>query len=689
MLRGRLSVEARPSDSSRRQRLTTAALLALSALLGPQAWAAQALEVTAMSIEDLMNVEVTTVSRKVQRLNDTAAAAFVVTAEDIQRAGVTSLPEALRMVPGLEVARISSSRWAVTARGFNGRFANKLLVLVDGRSAYSPFFSGVFWEAEDVLLEDVERIEVIRGPGATMWGANAVNGVINILTRHARRTQGGLATLLAGNEGQRTGAVRWGAPVHEDAHYRIWAKSTERDSVQGSDGSPGADHLRSLRAGVRLDNDLAGGTRLMATANVFDVRSGDVLMVPQTTAPYAVRTPTVQSNEGAHLLGKLDWRLDNGSLGTLQASVEQTRVEMRGVHAEERTTLDLDFQNRLSLSERQELVWGLGYRHSTDAIQSGSLLTLLPAAERQSLVSAFVHDEYTVVPDRWRIAAGSKFEHNSYTGLEVQPNLRSAWNLNATDSAWASASRAVRTPARVERSATIDAAAYPADPAGGNPLPTLLRIGGQPAFASESVLSLEAGYRTQLGGSMLLDLAVFQNRYSKLRAGRSLGATPVLDPLPPYLLVSGEVANTMQARAQGVEVALDWHAAPTLRLQAAYTGLRIRAERNGDPMHDQEVRSAEGGVPRHQFSLRTAWDLGHGHQLDGWVRRIGRLEALDIGAYTTLDLRWAWRVTPQFELSLVGQNLLHAQHVEFTSDQLPTLQMRIPRTLAVKGRWQF
>lgn len=677
--------------SLRTHRHLTAVLAGIAALLGTPAWAAQELQVTAMSIEDLLNVEVTTVSRKAQRLTDTAAAAFVLTAEDIQRSGSTSIPEALRLVPGLEVARISGSRWAVTARGFNGRFANKLLVLVDGRSAYSPFFSGVFWEAEDVLLEDVERIEVIRGPGATMWGANAVNGVINVLTRHARRTQGGLVTALTGNEGQRTGAVRWGAQVDDDTHYRLWAKSIQRDSVQANDGTPGSDDVQALRAGVRLDRDLSGRMRLMATANVFDAQSGEVLMLPQLTPPYATRTPTRQKNQGAQALGKIDWTLDNGSQGTLQIGLEQSRIEMDRVHAEDRTTLDLDFQNRFALTSRQDLVWGLGYRRSADAISTPpmSLSTFLPPAQTQTLYSAFVHDEFTVVPDRWRIAAGSKFEHNSYTGFEIQPNLRSSWSLNPTDAVWAAVSRAVRTPARVERGARIDAAVLPADPAGGNPLPTLLRIGGSPAFSSESVLSYEVGYRAQFGSNLLLDLTAFHNRYRHLRAGRTLGASPVLTSLPPYLLVSSEISNSLDAQANGVEAAVDWHATPNLRLQAAGTWLQIKAEPDGDPMHDLDVRSAEGGVPRHQLSLRASYELGTHQQLDGWVRRVGRLDALDIGAYTTLDLRWAWRVTPQFEVSVIGQNLLRAQHVEFTGDQLPTLQMRVPRTVAVKGRWQF
>ena len=666
-------------------------MVGVMALAGTQARAAQELEVASMSIEDLMNVEVTTVSRKSQRLTDTAAAAFVVTADDIQRSGSTSIPEALRMVPGLEVARASGSRWAVTARGFNGRFANKLLVLIDGRSAYSPFFSCVFWEAEDVLLEDVDRIEVIRGPGATMWGANAVNGVINILTRNARRTQGGLATALVGNEGQRTGAVRWGAQVDEDTHYRLWAKSVRRDSVQASDGTPGADDVDAVRAGFRLDRDLSGTARVMATANVFDAKSGEVLLLPQLTPPYAARTPTMQKNQGVNVLGKIDWTLDNGSQATLQVGLEHGRIAMEGVHAEDRTTLDVDFQNRFALTSRQDMVWGLGYRRSADTIHTppASLATFLPAEQTQTLFSAFVHDEFTVLPDRWRIAAGSKFEHNSYTGFEVQPNLRSSWNLNPTDSVWAAVSRAVRTPARVERGATIDAAVLPADPAGGNPLPTLLRIGGSPSFSSESVLSYEVGYRAQFGSNLLLDVAAFHNRYRNLRAAQTQGATPVLTSLPPYLLVSGAISNGLEAQENGLEAAVDWHAAPSLRVQTAYTLLQVSAESSGDPLHDADVRTARGGVPRHQLSLRASFDLGKQQQLDGWLRRVGRLESMNIGAFTTLDLRWAWRVTPQFEASVTGQNLLQAQHVEYTGDQLPTMQMRIPRSIAVKGRWQF
>lgn len=643
-----------------------------------------------MSIEDLMNIEVTTVSRKAQRLTDTAAAAYVITADDIQRSGSTSIPEALRMVPGLEVARISGSRWAVTARGFNGRFANKLLVLVDGRSTYSPFFSGVYWEAEDVLLEDVERIEVIRGPGATMWGANAVNGVINILTRNARRTQGGLATALAGNEGQIQGAVRWGTQVDEDTHYRLWAKSARRDSVQASDGTAGADNFRSQRAGVRLDRELSGTSRLMASGNLYDVKSGEVLLLPRLTAPYMQRTPSVQTNRGANLVGKYEWTLANGSQGVLQASLDQTHLEMDGILSEDRTTLDLDFQNRFTLTPSQDMMWGLGYRRSADSTDSTQVLaTMNPASQTQTLFSGFLHDEITLIPDRWKFTMGSKFEHNSYTGFEVQPNLRSLWNLNGTDAVWAALSRAVRTPSRAERSVSLDAAVIPPNPAGGNPLPTLLHITTDPNFSSESVLSQEVGYRAQLGSNLLLDLTAFHNRYKNLPSRRMLGATPVLTSLPPYLLVSSTTSNGMAAQATGLEAALDWHVSSTWRLQTAYTYLKVHADSDGDPTQAANVQSVEGGIPRQQLSLRSGWDLGHRQQLDAWVRHVGRLDYQNIDAYTTLDLRWAWRVTPQFEASLVGQNLLKSQHVEYTGDQLQTLQMSIPRTISVKGRWQF
>jgi len=637
-----------------------------------------------------MNIEVTTVSRKAQKLTDTAAAAFVVTAEDIRRSGATSLPEALRMVPGLEVAHIGSSRWAVSARGFNSRFANKLLVLIDGRSVYSPLFSGVFWEAEDVLLEDVDRIEVIRGSGAALWGANAVNGIINIVTRPARRTQGTLVTALAGDEERGQVGVRHGHMMDDDTALRLWAKAGERQRALDMAGERSGFDWTYSRGGFRLDREAAAGAHLTVLGNVHRADSGETLIVPTLTAPYATFAPNKQVNQGVNLLGRYEFALPSGDQASMQASVDHNLVDFHGELRDAQTTLDLDFQSRTALSDAQDLVWGLGYRQTMDRIDSaGVLIGIQPRRGIYRLFSAFAHDEVTLVPDTWKLIAGTKLEYNNYTGLELQPNLRALWTPNPHQTAWAAVSRAVRTPSRAERDASVNLQMTPPFTTDNpSPFPVLSHVVPNADLQSETVVSAELGYRAQLGSRWSLDLAAFRSHYNGLRAGQTMGA-PVLVVGPvPYLRYDIITNNGISANATGLEMSLDWHVLPQWRLQAGYSHLRLKASRNGDPANDSAAVEAEGNSPRHQVSLRSALDLPGHQEVDLRVKRVSARPAVHIDAYTELDLRWAWRVTPQLELSLVGQNLLGA-HAESGSDPLPSQPLQVPRGGYAKLRWQF
>lgn len=679
------------SSAPRWRRSAVALAAALTALGGsPLARSEEGLEVTQMSLEDLMKIEVTTVSRKAQRLTDTAAAAFVLTGDDIQRSGATNLPEALRLVPGLEVARIGSSRWAVTARGFNSRFANKLLVLIDGRSVYSPLFSGVFWEAEDVLLEDIERVEVIRGSGAALWGANAVNGIINIVTKPARRTQGNLATALVGDEERSQAAVRHGRMLDDDTALRLWAKGGERREVLDLQDQRSGANWTYARAGLRLDRDTANGGHLMVTGGVHDGASGETLLVPTLTAPYLGLDYNDQVNRGANLLGRYEWTLASGAPASLQAYVDHSLIDMVGLLRERRTTLDLDFQSRLSLGEQHDLIWGGGYRYSADHIHTeGGIINIAPERSRLGLFNAFVHDEITLVPDAWKVIAGVKAEHNSYTGVELQPNLRVLWTPSAHQTVWGALSRAVRTPSRAERDATVDLQTTPPGTAQNpGPLPILAHVVPNHDLSSESVVSAELGYRAQLGSRLSLDLAAFSSRYRDLRSARSLGPTPDFTGPVPYIRYDSTTSNSMAARSSGIELALDWRATADWRLQGSYSHLRLKASRNGDPANDGAAAAAEGNSPRQQLALRSSLDLAGNQQLDLRVKRVGERASVGIPAYTELDVRYAWRATRNLEFSVVGQNLL-GTHIESKSDPLPSLPLQVPRGAYAKVRWQF
>ncbi len=679
------------------KRIRSKKLLALKAaaalLCAAQAFAARAageIEVTQLSIEDLMKIEVISVSRKSQRLTDTAAAAFVITADEVRRSGATSIPDALRMVPGLDVAQVGAAHWAVSARGFNGRFAQKLLVLVDGRSVYSPLFSGVFWEAEDVMLEDLDRIEVIRGSGAALWGANAVNGVINIITKKAQATQGSLLAGHAGNVEKGTVAGRFGGKVDDNTYFRVWAKGSSRAESQDVDGSGGNDAARAARAGLRFDRDMPDGSRLSVMGGVSRKTTGEVVYAPSLVAPYTVPTPVRQLNEGGNLLGRYDWTIVGGSQATLQSYVEQSKFDEQLVK-ETRTNFDLDFQNRIVFPSGHDVIWGAGYRRSQDKItMSDSFVQLSPERRTFESFSLFAHDEIELAPEKWRLVLGSKFEHNSYTGLEVQPNLRLLWTPAPATTLWAAASNAARTPSRAERDATVLLGVTPPESAlNPGPLPVVVVAVPNQSLKSERVLACELGYRAQLSSSLSIDVAAFHNAYKDLRSGTTIGPMPVLTGPIPYIAYGMQTSNALRATSHGLEIAADWHPESWWRLQGAYTYFRVKGERNGDPANDGSAAELEGSAPQHQASIRSSVNVGRTQQFDAWVRRVGALAYSQVSAYTALDLRYAWRVSPQLEFSLVGQNLLSSQHTEFVSDLLPSKRLDVSRSAYARVRWQF
>lgn len=647
-------------------------------------------EVFNLSLEDVLNAEITSVSRKSQRLADSAAAVSVLSNEDIQRSGATSVPEALRMVPGLDVARLGSNRWAVSSRGFNGRFANKLLVLVDGRSIYSKLFSGVFWEAEDVMLEDVDRIEVIRGPGAALWGANAVNGVINIITKKAKATQGTLLAAHAGSE-ERGGLVaRHGGQSDADTYYRVWGKVSRTDASVDNAGQRTNDDGRSARAGFRMDKETGGGSRFSMIGNAYDVDAGETLLEASLFAPYFNPVEFQQKNSGANLLGRHEWLLADGSQAQLQAYIDHAVLRANSVVNEKHTTVDIDFQHRVQAGSRQDLVWGLGYRWAEDGIDTDwVLLKIDPKAQSSQLVSAFVHDEITLVPERWKLMLGSKFEHNSYTGFEIQPNARLLWTPTPVDTLWASVSRAVRTPSRGERDSQINPqVTAPFSGLNSSPLPVWLQIMPNPNLDSEKLVAYEVGYRTQVNPLLSFDATAFYNSYEELRSITSLAMA--FDPFPvPHVVNQVVTGNKLTATTHGVELAVDWHVANWWRLQGAYTYFDMKTERTGDIAGDAQALRFEDTNPRNQFSLRSAMNLNANRQFDIWVRYVSSLPGYDIPAYTAVDMRYAWKVRKDLELSLVGQNLFDPRHAEFVSDNMLTRNVELQRGAYVKAKWQF
>ena len=674
------------------RRMPMTAIIALAAMAAsPGAAAADGADLADLGLEALLNVEVTSVSRKAQHLYDTAAAVFVVTNEDIRRSGVTSIPEALRMVPGVQVARFSNDKWAVSARGAAGRFANKLLVMIDGRSIYSPLFSGVLWEAQDMLLEDVDRIEVIRGPGAALWGANAVNGIINIITKKAKDTQGGFAQLGAGTEEKGFAAVRYGGSSGEDTQYRVYAKTYARDGSVDMNGASGGDNSQSLKSGFRLDRRISAGARLMATGDIYEAHSGEQWIVPQVTPPYGALTPMTERNRGVNLLGRYERSFENGSAAAVQAYIDSTYLAVSPIVTERRDTVDLDFQHQLQLGSDHDFIWGLNYRESTDEVSTSGFIRLFPDRESFRLVSAFAHDDISLVRERLRLIVGAKFEHNSFTGAEPQPNIRLLWTPDASHTIWAAASRAVRTPSRADRESILDESVRPPFSAGNpSPLPVVVESTFQPGVKrlSEKLNALEVGYKAQFHPRLALDLAAFSNRYPSLR-GLVTGPLTVQFSPAPYLLQQFYLDNGLSGRTTGFEASLDWRPLNRWRLQASYSRMHVNFDPSSDlgrSTYAQFIRDSAAGS---EYSLRSLLDLAPGRQFDLWLRHVASIARGDIPAYTELDARYGWQARNNLDLSLVGQNLLHSRHREYFEDLVHSPQLQVQRSIYVQARWRF
>ncbi len=645
-------------------------------------------DLTELSLEDLMDIEITSVAKKSQKLSEAAAAIFVITQEDIRRSGATSIPEALRMVPGLEVARIDANKWAITSRGFNGRFANKLLVLIDGRTVYTPLYSGVYWDMKDTLLEDIDRIEVIRGPGAALWGANAVNGVINIMTKGAEDTQGGLIVAGTGTEEQGFGSLRYGAKLGQDIFSRVYVKYFDRDSGVFPSGEDGADEWDVLRAGFRMDWQGSGPDALTLQGDIYDGEAG-VTIVTKSFDPYA--PPTFDEDDsisGANLLSR--WKHTVSDTSEIALQVYYDRTERNGAILDQiHDTFDLDLQQQFALGKRQEIVWGLGYRFVSDDIRNTFYGSWDPDSRDDDLYSGFVQDDITLIKDRLRLTLGAKFEHNDYTGSEIQPSGRLMWTPQEGHSIWGAISRAVRTPSRTEEDGRLNTTVLPP----GLLLPLFPGYGvvsllGDGDYEPEELLAYELGYRTQPTDQFSVDIAAFFNDYSNLRTLEPGNAFLEVSPSPAHLVFPFTADNKMDGETYGVEVTADWRASDWWRIQASYTYLQIQLDLDRDS-GDTISESAEGDSPHHQVSLRSSMDIVSDLALDLWVRYVDDLPSQDVDSYITLDIRLGWKLREDVELSVVAQNLLDDQHPEYKPEFIDTIPTEVQCSVYGKVTWQF
>ena len=675
---------------ARAGRMLLAGTLAVCPLANASAAGPQSVpDVTSMSLEDLMNMQVTSVSKRPEKVADAAAAVFVITPEDIRRSGATSIPDALRMVPGLEVAQIDQNKWAIGSRGFNGRFDNKLLVLIDGRSVYTPLFSGVYWNVQDVVLEDVDRIEVIRGPGATLWGANAVDGVINIITKSAKATQGGLVSAGAGSQEATAETVRFGSKIKDSTYYRVYGKYYDWYPSIDPAGATASDGWHALRGGFRLDSNATTRDSITVQGDIYHDNFGETLTVPSLTSPTLWSTyPNNGYESGGDLLGRWNHSFSRSST-SLQMYYDRTNISDPTVFGDHESVYDIDFQHDIHLGESQELVWGLGYRSIQDTNGSSATVSLQPVHSNLNQFSGFVQDEVSLFDSRLRVTLGSKFEHNAFTGFEFEPNIRFVGILTKNQSVWAAVSRAVRTPALTEEGLRLnEAVAPPGAPPFYSPLPVVEAIFGSNQFKSEDLIAYEVGYRIQATSTFSADIATFYNNYSNLRSAEPGTPFPEGSPFPTDVVVPFVASNKMGGGTYGAELFADWRVIPKWRLQGSYSYLQMDIEKNQDSL-DPTPDNPDGASPRHQWYVRSSLDLPKHIEQDVTLRYVSQLPSLGIPSYYSLDANLTWRPIALLELSIGGQNLLNDKHIEFVPEFINTIPTVVSRSVRGSITWRF
>lgn len=643
------------------------------------------LDLMEMDLEALMKIEVTSVSKRPEKLSDAAAAIYVITSEDIRRSGVTSIPEALRLAPGLEVARQDSHTWAISSRGFNDEFANQLLVLIDGRSVYTPLFAGVYWDVQDLTLEDLDRIEVIRGPGAALWGANAVNGVINITTKKAKDTQGLLVSGGAGNEELGFGTVRYGGKAGEHAFYRVYGKYFSRDSSALPDGTDANDSWSMWRGGFRVDWEPTDQNLLTLQGDIYTGELNQSVTVPLLTAPYSDVLTDKVGVSGGNLLGR--WSREFSEESDLTFKVYYDRTERdRVVFDERRETVDLDLQHHFKIGEYQDIVLGLGYNVTWDHLRNSFTVAFDPTERTDSLYSAFVQDEIEVIQDRLHLTLGTKVEHNDYTGWEIQPNARLSWNITKKQTAWFAASRAISTPSRAEDDIRINRQVFP--PGVFGPAPALVSQFGRRAMDSKELIALELGYRTQPHERMTLDLATFYNFYDRQRSLEPGAPFGEPNPAPPHTVIPFTIDNLIKGEVFGGELASSFQLADWWRLRVNFTAWSIQLHKRASS-NDPVLEGAEDDSPNYQVGVRSLMDLPCHLELDSGFRYVDGLQNRDVPSYTAVDARLGWRPHRNWEFSIVAQNIFDPQHKEFAPSYIQTQTTEVQRSVFGKITFRF
>jgi iron complex outermembrane recepter protein len=612
-----------------------------------------------LSLSELGNIEVTTPSKEPEELWKTPAATYVLTQEDIRRSGATSIPEMLRLVPGVEVARINSNQWSVSIRGFGSAFSRNVLVLIDGRSVYTPLFAGVYWDVQNVPIEDIDRIEVVRGPGGTIWGSNAVNGVINIITKKARNTHGTYASVRSGNIDQGGGTFRYGGAHGANLDYRMYGMGFGLAPEFHLDND-NYDSWQLGQAGFRTDSTLSDRDNLTVEGDIYKGKVGQRVNIAYYSPLVQKNVDGIEDVSGGNLLGV--WRHTLSDTSDFQVQAYYDRTSRFGPQlGETRDTFDFDFVHHLQLGERNQVTWGFGTRLSKgDFIQTVPTVNFVPSNETDTIYSAFVQDQIAILKNKLWLTLGSKFERNNFTGWENQPGARLLFNPTPHQTVWAAVTRAVRTPSRIDEDLQLTGLLLP------NP-PIFICICDNGKFVSETLLGYEVGYRRLITSRLYIDVAGFHNKYNDLQSFGAASLSIENSPPPQHILISVPFVNGIMGSSNGGEIAPDWKVTRWMELRAGYSYTSLNLVDRATHAKSSDISSYEGSSPHNEVTGQTFFSLPKQLTLSPTYRYVGSVPAQLTGSYQTMDARIAWRFTKNFELSFTGQNLFQPRHPEFGS----------------------
>lgn len=638
------------------------------------------------SLEDLAAVEVSILGKKTQKVVDVPAAVYLLTAKQIRQSGATNIPDLLRLVPGLHVAQLDANKWVVSSRGFSNRITNKLLVMIDGRSIYSPLFGGVTWDQQNLMLEDIKQVEVIRGPGSSAWGANAVNGVINIISKHSRDTQGSLISTLVGSE-KTIVSLRQGGKLSDRASYRVYAKHRQHDDSVFLDGTDATDSWNDVQMGFRMDWQLTNNEQLTLQGKMYEGDLSERITVPSlVTASFTdIREDNIEIS-GANLLARWTKQYAKGASNELQIYVDHVERD-QWVIEEKRDVFDVDYKHSFEVTGQHAVVLGAGYRYTNDSLPIGDLYSgqvrmFTPDNKSDHLFTAFIQDDITLQEDQWWLTLGTKVEHNQYTGIEFQPSARLRWKLADGQLLWGSLSRSVRTPSRLETDGFVLL-----DVISAGPPPVALALQGSRDLDSESLTAFELGYRYQVNQRFMIDAALFYQDYDKLISYDQSGLISAPIPVAAFAEVA-TLGNKMEGASYGVELTTVWSPSPTFNLIANYSYLQLDISPKNSSTDINSERQ-EGLSPQHQFNISSNHQLSESIKLNLIGRYVGELSDSNIDSYAEIDSSIQWRLSDTINLALVARNLLNEEHQEARPSTYPTAETQVEREIFIKVDWLF